>query len=113
MRRSAPQDRILAILRRMSPVEAQNRLLRLSDGVLALSLIYMADWQHDFVLGFVGSEKARRVRTELERQLRSRVLYNDYLAATETVIAALEGGTSVSSRRYYRPHRPRPTRDRR
>ena len=104
----APHDRILALLRTLSAVDAQNRLLRLSDQNLALSLIYMADWQHDFVLGFIGPAKQRRVRLEIERQMRSRIVYDSYLRAAQTVIDTLEGETAARQRTYYRPHRPRP-----
>ena len=106
MREPAPHDKILAILRTLSAVEAQNRLLRLSDQNLALSLLYMADWQHDFVLGFIGPAKQRRVRLEIERQLRSRIVYDSYLRATKTVIDTLAGEIAVKKRTYYRP-RPR------
>lgn len=103
----APQDMILDRLRALPEVDAQNRLLRLSDSNLSLSLIYMADWQQDYVLGFVGEAKRRRVRLELERQLRSRVVYDQYRRACEAVLGSLGGGRGESVRSYYRPSRPR------
>lgn len=104
---TAPHDRILDRLRALPEVDAQNRLLRLSDANLALSLIYMADWQQDYVLGFVGDAKRGRVRLELERQLRSRIIYDQYRRACEAVIGSLGGGSGESVRSYYRPSRPR------
>lgn len=110
MRAPAPHDRILDLLRSLPEVDAQNRLLRLSDANLALSLIYMADWQQDYVLGFVGETKEQRVRLEVERQMRSRVLYKQYLQAADAVTATLEGSSGGGIRSYYRPGRPRPHR---
>ncbi len=107
MKSPAPHDRILDILRTLPTVDGQNRLLRISDANLALALVYMADWQQDYVLSFVGAVKERRVRLEIERQVRSRLPYDRYLRAAEAVESVLRGESPGGLRTYYRPNRER------
>ena len=99
----APQDRILGLVRLLPPVEAQNRLMRVPDQVLALALLYMVDRQRDYVVGFVGAGKAARVRQELRRNEHVRIAYEQYLGATRVVVRHLEGGSVTAPRSYFRP----------
>lgn len=110
MRRTAPHQRVLELIRSLDRVDVQNRLLRTSDKEIALSLIYMSDWQQDFVLEFLGTVKEARVRQELERYRHTRILYRQYEMAVHTVIRSLEGGRLTGARVYYRPLRSRATR---
>lgn len=105
MGRLAPQDKILGLLRLLKPVDAQNRLMRVPDKELALALLYMVDWQQDYVVAFVGASKGRRVRQELQRNEHVRIAYEQYLTATRVVIRHLEGGNATAPRSYFRPVR--------
>lgn len=106
MRRVSPHQEILDTIRALDDVTCQNRLLRVSDTELALSLLYMSDWQQDYVLSFIGEGKAARVRQELERHLRSRIEYGTYELAARVVKRTLEGASVSAPRSWYRPARP-------
>lgn len=106
MARVPPHQRVLDTLRALDPPTAQNRLLRVADRDLALAMIYMSDWQHDFVLRFVGGSKGDRVRQELDRYLHVRVTYEQHLIAVDTVARVAEGRSAPTVRAYYRPIRP-------
>lgn len=94
-------------MRAVPAVDAQNRLLRIGDKEIATSMLYMADYERDTVLALLGTTKAARVRQELERQQRSRIVYDHYETAVRVVIRALEGTRATAPRSYYRPTRSR------
>jgi hypothetical protein len=94
-------------MRVVPAVDAQNRLLRIGDKEIATSMIYMADHERETILALLGLTKGARVRQELERQQRSRIVYDHYEIAVRVVIRALEGARSVAPRTYYRPTRSR------
>lgn len=100
----------------MPPVDVQNRLLRVPDTELALTLLYMDDADRNRILRATGTAKGRRVREALHRHEHTRILYAYYEQACLAVCAQLEdrlGGSSGGSgsrsrsgiRTYYRPRR--------
>ncbi len=103
MKRPAPHNRILDLLRVIPAVDCQNRLMRVADKDLSLSLLYMSDEQRDRILTFVGAAKARRVLAELDRHRHTRILYAQYEVAAGVVAKVLQGGSARSPRSYYRP----------
>ena len=88
-------------------MDAQNRLMRIGDKEIAMSLLFMAERERDRVLNLLGRGKGGRVRDELVRQQRSRIADAPYNTAVRTVIRALQGGRSEAPRTYYRPTRSR------
>jgi hypothetical protein len=102
-RNTAPHRKIVDLLRILPAVDAQNRLLRLGDKELAISIMYMSEGEQNTVLSLVGAEKSRRVADELQRQTRSRVAKPYYEAAVRTVVRTLEGASIDAPRSYYRP----------
>ncbi len=101
--KTAPHRKIVELLRIIPAVDAQNRLLRLGDKELAMSLLYMAEREQNTVISLLGESKGRRVRDELERQSRSRVAAPYYEAAVRTVVRTLEGAVVDAPKSYYRP----------
>jgi len=78
--------------------------MSITDGDIALSMIYMSDGERHSILRHVPGEKARRVREELSRNEHVRILYSHYEIAASTVIRKLSGEKNVqSARRYFRP----------
>lgn len=110
----APHQYILDLIRALSPVDAQNRLLRIRDADLALSMLYMVEFQRDQVFSLAGPGKSRRVRDVLARLEHTRIRYDQYASTAEMVIRALRtgsipstsGGTSGGSERSGRPGAP-------
>lgn len=108
MRGPAPHTRILDLLRVLSPVERQNRLMRVADRDLALAMLFMSESERRQVLACVGGGKGRRALDELERFQRSRLEYRLYETASSVVARALAGSGTISTpRSYYRPARSR------
>ena len=99
----APHRKIVELLKAIPAVDAQNRLLRLGDKEIAMSLLYMAENEQKTVISLLGESKGRRVWDELERQIRSHVAAPYYEAAVRTVIRTLEGATVDAPKSYYRP----------
>lgn len=111
MRGPAPHKRILDLLRVLSPVDRQNRLLRVADRDLALAMLFMSEPERARLIACVGPGKGRRALQELERFQRSRLEYRLYETAAGVVARALEGSGSVTGpRSYYRPFRSSRTR---
>ncbi|MCG8477592.1 MAG: hypothetical protein MI724_00720 [Spirochaetales bacterium] len=84
-------------------VDCQNRLMRVADKDLSLSLLYMSDEQRNRILALVGAAKAQRVVAELERHRHTRILYAHYETAAGVVAKVLQGGSARSPHSYYRP----------
>jgi hypothetical protein len=109
----APHRKIVELLKAIPAVDAQNRLLRLGDKELAMSLLYMAEHEQRMVISLLGEAKGKRVSEELDRQLRSRVAAPYYEAAVRTVVRTLEGAAVDAPKSYYRPATASYSRDRR
>ncbi len=112
---SRPDQTIVALIGRMSPADAQNRLLRVPDTEFAVGLLHMNDDVRDRILGLAGAAKAERVRQVIDRHRHTRISYENYLAAAERMIGRLSSESSASTtpgaaappRSYYRPGRAR------
>lgn len=105
MRRLEPHRRILDLIRALPTVDTENRLMRVADRELSLSLIYMGEHERHTVLSRLGGTKAQRVREELTRHERTRIMYAQYEVAVRAVVTALEGHAATAPRSYYRPSR--------
>lgn len=101
-----PNDRLLQLIRRIDPRDAQNRLMRIADRELSLSMLYMTDKNRVEVLSFIAVEKAKRVREELGFCEKLAVRYGQYRIAIDNVLRQLEEpGSSAPIRSYLRPRR--------
>jgi len=99
-----PNDRLLAVFGRISEAEAQNRLMRVADRELALSMMYMQESDMRRLLSLIAPAKAHRVREELALQKHLAVRYDQYRRAITNVIGQLEsGGGAQALRSYLRP----------
>lgn len=94
-RRIAPHQEILDLIRAMPVVDVQNRLLRIRDGDLALSMLYMVEMQRNLVISLAGSAKGSRVREALARLEHTRIRYDQYEQTAREVIRALKGATAA------------------
>lgn len=99
---------LLRLLGRLTPAEAQNRLMRIADREISLSMSYMSDDDRRFVLGMVGRAKALRIREEFGFQRHLAVRYDDYLVAIQNVLRQLENTSpSPPLKSYLRPRNRR------
>ena len=102
-----PNDRLLHALNGLPHVEAQNRLMRLGDREIALSMMYMRDRDRVALLALLPAPKARRVAEEIALHRRLVIRYDQYVSAVSAVVAALEARARTVFASYLRPHRPR------
>ena len=100
-----PDRRLLKLIRSLPASDAQNRLMRISDRELAVSLLYLVSDERSYVLSFIGGAKRRRVEEEIEYTERLRIRYPQYRAMIESVIEQLGGSGRGPLRSYLRPIR--------
>jgi hypothetical protein len=100
-----PDRRLLKLLRSMPASEVQNRLMRITDREIAVSLLYLVQDERRYVLSFLGGAKRRRVEEEVEYTDRMRIRYPQYRIMIENVIAQLGGSGGGPLRSYLRPVR--------
>lgn len=100
-------DRVLmSLIRKLTPQEAQNRLLSLGDRDLSLAMMYLSDPDKNYILGFLSPKKARRVGEELALQKNRRITYTRYRTAVNHVIDSLSSEKNKASlKSYFRPFR--------
>ncbi len=106
MRPQSPNDRLVAALRSLPPVAAQNCLMRLGDREIALSMMYMGDRDRADVLELLPEAKTRRVVAEMSLHRRLVIRYDQYVTAVEHVMAGLGDRSPGAFRSYLRPRRP-------
>lgn len=88
----------------MPPADAQNRLMRIADREIALSMTRMGDEDRRFVLNLIARAKARRIQEEFGFQRHLRVRYDHYRAAIENVMRQLENAAPTAPlKSYLRP----------
>lgn len=100
-----PDKRLIKILHSLSPAEAQNRLMRITDRNLAICTLYMEDFERTILLERLGKAKRDRVQQELGYVRHLRLRYPQYRSVIEQVIISLAGGRDISPRSYIRPIR--------
>jgi hypothetical protein len=101
-------NRLLSILRSLSPVDVQNRLMIISDRELALGMMYMSDKDRNYVFSFLSKTKAGRVHEEIIRQQNQYITYKQYEVSTAHLIQTLiRPGKRTALKSYLRPHRGR------
>ena len=101
--KEAPDKRLLKIIRGLSPAEAQNRLMRVTDRNLAICLLYMEEIERNLLLGRLGKMKQDRVQQELGYVEHLRLRYPHYRSVIEQVIISIAGGKDIGPRSYIRP----------
>ncbi len=108
-----PDRRLLKLLRLLPPAEVQNRLMRMSDREIAVSLLYLVREERNFLLSFLGGEKRRRVEEEIIYTDKMRIRYPQYRTMIESVIEQLSGSAKGPLRSYLKPISRGPSQDKR
>ncbi len=108
-----PDRRLLKLLRLLPPAEVQNRLMRMSDREIAVSLLYLVREERNFLLSFLGGEKRRRVEEEIIYTDKMRIRYPQYRTMIENVIEQLSGSAKGPLRSYLKPISRGPSQDKR
>jgi flagellar motor switch protein FliG len=96
---------MLRYLRTLSDTEIQNRLMRLSDRDIALSVLNLEQEERDFVLSFLGRRKRQRVEEEYGYIKIKRIRYDQYRGAMQRVLETFRKGGGSDHRGYIRPIR--------
>ena len=103
---SSPNTTLVRIMRSQPSVDAHNRLMRMTDREIGLSMMYMDQADRNYVLALVPGPKARRVREELALQERLTIRYDQYVTAVNHVTQMLQAGSGEKAfRSYLRPRR--------
>jgi hypothetical protein len=91
----------------LSPVERQNRMMRVGDREIALAMLFLGEAEQNLLLDCLSPAKRARVRDELSLQKRLRIRRELQQEALGRLIHALgaERGSAAASRGYLRPLR--------
>ncbi len=101
-------EKLLSILRSLSPVDVQNRLMIISDRELALGLMYMTDKDRNYIFSFLSKAKADRVNEEIIRQQHQHITYKQYEVSIANLLQTLVSpGKRTALKSYLRPRRNR------
>ena len=96
---------LLRYMRSLTATEIQNRLMRLSDRDIALSVLNIEEEERNFVISFLGKKKRERVTQELSYIRGMRIQYDQYRSAMQRVLDTFRKGGGSSRRGYIRPIR--------
>ena len=96
---------LIKILKSLSPAEAQNRLMRVTDRNLAICMLYMDVSDRNVVLDRLGKMKRQRIKQEFVYVQHLRLRYPQYKSVIEKVILSIVGGKNVAPQSYIRPLR--------
>jgi len=96
---------LLRYMRTLTGTEIQNRLMRLADRDIALSVLHLEEEEQSFVISFLGKTKRERVQQELSYIRRMRIQYDQYRSAMQRVLDTFRKGGGSSRRSYIRPIR--------
>ena len=97
-------DRLVQILRGISPVQVQNTLMRRNDREIALAMSRMVEDDREFALSHLPKAKAQRIREEITYQKRLKVTEEQYERIVESLINVLSGGNERgATQSYIRP----------
>ncbi|HUX12379.1 MAG TPA: hypothetical protein VMW87_05085 [Spirochaetia bacterium] len=114
--------RLLQLVKTLSPVDRQNRLMATPDRELALAMMYMDEPDRKKFLSVVSIAKRRRIEDELRLESHLSIRYEHFRRAMEAVMVRLyHSATSVGDaaspgssngrpaplRSYLRPRRDR------
>lgn len=104
--KSSPDRRLMALLRGLSAVEAQNRLMAMTDREIALCMLYMSAGDRSFIGSLLAPAKARRIEEERRLHRRLAIRGDQYRKTVENVIVKVGGeGRAEGFRSYIRPRK--------
>lgn len=103
--KESPDAQLIKILKTLSPAEAQNRLMRITDRNLAICMLYMEASDRNIVLDRLGTMKRQRIKQEVAYVQHLRLRYPQYKSVIEKVILSIVGGKDVAPQSYIRPLR--------
>jgi hypothetical protein len=102
----SPDRRLLHLIRALGKVESQNRLMAASDREIALSMMYLKDFEREELLALLPQKKATRIREELSLHNRLRIRYDQYKRTIEHLTEQLaKTGERENMKSYLRPYR--------
>ena len=101
---NSPNDMLVRRIRSLPKVTVQNGLMRSGDRLIALSMMFMAEADKEFLLSLLPLAKVQRIREELLLQRRLKITHDQYKKAVAAVYegVARDRG-SDTARSYLRP----------
>jgi Mg/Co/Ni transporter MgtE len=104
----SPEGRLLEVLKLLSPVDIQNRLLSLTDREFGTALLFLTDAERSRLLSYTSGSKQRRVVEEYHLQDRRQLTYKQYEQIMDQVLRKISGGRRDQNiRSYIRPRKPK------
>lgn len=99
-------DKVLAdILHSGTHADIQNRLLRISDRELAISMLYLSEKEESFLYSFLPPIKQTRIKQEQVYVKSLHLRYPQYRTVIDDVILRLQGVSGGGIRSYVRPRK--------
>jgi len=84
-----PNEKLVNIIKRSYGTDLGNKLMRLPDRELALSMMYMQEGERDIIYNLLSAEKVKRIHCELLLHKRLQIRYMQYRLAIDHVTQIL------------------------
>ena len=102
--RMTPNDKLLKIIHDSRGTDLNNKLMRITDRELALSMMYMEQRDREAIFDLLSTGKVKRIREELSLHDRLQIRYAHYRTAIDHVIQILNHEKkSYSLKSYLKP----------
>ena len=102
---STPDEALAEILHSGTYADIQNRLMRISDRELAISMLYLSEKAEAFLFSFLPPVKQTRIKQEQIYVESLHLRYPQYRTVIDDVILRLQGLSGEGIRSYVRPRK--------
>jgi len=94
----------VTVLQKMTPVDAQNKLMGCTDREIAVAMLQMNDTDMDFIFSLIAPSKGERIRQETKLLKKNRVSDNTRKTILKRLFRKFEGNQDPHERRsYFKP----------
>jgi hypothetical protein len=100
------ESTLLSILRNMTHVDAQNKLMACTDREIAVAILYMNDDNREFIFTFLAQSKIERINEEIKVLKKKKITDERYRKIITRLIKHLKGeGSDPRGRSYFKPRK--------
>ena len=100
------QTTFLSLLRNMTHVMTQNKLMACTDREIAVAMLHMDDVDREYVFSFLARSKEERIKEEIRLLKKTRITKEHYRKILLKLIKQIKGeGSGPQSRSYFKPRK--------
>lgn len=96
----------LSLLRNMTHVTTQNKLMACTDREIAAAMLYMDDVNREYVFSFLARSKEERIKEEIRLLKKTRITNEQYRKILSRLTKHINGeGSGPQQRSYFKPRK--------